>query len=222
MFCLGICCMLISDLAEVQAKSAGGPDMVVFDIPAQSLITALHQYGDITGREVLYNASLAKGRHTQAVKGVFAPETALEMLLDGTGLSARFMEDASFVLVPEQSTDQAQSAAEPVAAQRWYYARIQTSVGRALCASSEIGVEKHRLTALFWLSDSGAVARYERLSVSDDTDRDQRIDSVLRRAEVGLPPPPGFEQPVLVMIRPHEISATVCGGSRWPAVRESP
>src|SRR5262245_9677726 len=75
-------------------------DDVQFDIPTQSLAMALERYGDVTGREVLYNTALLEGRRSGAVKGSFSPETALTLLLKGTGLFARFLPDRSYVLVP--------------------------------------------------------------------------------------------------------------------------
>jgi hypothetical protein len=63
---------------------------------------ALERHGDVTGHEVLYNSALAQGRRLSPVKDVFTSEMALQKLLEGTGLSAIFLADESFVLVPTE------------------------------------------------------------------------------------------------------------------------
>lgn len=58
-----------------------------FDIPAQSLETALAAYVAVTGVETIYDSELMGARRSTAVKGVLAPDVALRVLLEGTGLS---------------------------------------------------------------------------------------------------------------------------------------
>ena len=73
---------------------AGGPESVRtpatvdFDIGGQPLVSALDAYSAATGLQVVYDATLAGGRRAQAVKGSMAPDMALQLLLEGTGLVA--------------------------------------------------------------------------------------------------------------------------------------
>ena len=74
---------------------------VAFNIPAQSLASALNAYSITTLYEVVYNGQLAVGRQSAAVKGNFTPEAALQLLLEGTGLLPHYMAADAFVLVED-------------------------------------------------------------------------------------------------------------------------
>jgi hypothetical protein len=142
-----------------------------FDIPAQPLAAALDRYGDTTGREVLYNPTLTDGRTSETVKGTFVPEAALQLMLAGTGLNARFLKDNSFVLVP------APEAAGPSggsAVARQYYGVVQARLRDALCRATGGRPGSYRLTALVWIEPSGIVAKFERLGSAGNAELDRR------------------------------------------------
>lgn len=61
-----------------------------FAIPAQSLGSALTQFGRQSGLQVSLNAAIADGLATNGVNGDLAPEAALRQLLSGTGLTYSF------------------------------------------------------------------------------------------------------------------------------------
>jgi Secretin and TonB N terminus short domain len=147
---LAVYLMFTAVTAEAGPDSAAiGPQRAIaelsapmsFDIPAQPLAAALDRYGDATGREVLYNPALTDGRTSEPVNGIFVPATALQLLLVGTGLAARFLKDNSFVLVP------APEAAAPTggsAVSRQYYGVVQACVasldlGHRPAASRRVG-----------------------------------------------------------------------------------
>lgn len=182
--------------ARAGANAAIPEGPMAFDIPAQPLASALYRYGDATGREVLYNAVLTKGRRSAAVKGFFTPEAALRNLLEGTGLTARFMADRSFILVPDIQT-------EPPATHRRYYAHIQSRLRDAFCRNSDARPGRNRVVALLWFDSGGDVVRYERLDSADTSDVDRHINAALRHLGLGRSPPAGFRQPVLIMIEPR-------------------
>lgn len=184
-------------------------DPLVFDIAAQPLASALSRYGDLTGREVLYNTALVQGRLSAPAQGVFTPETALGRLLVGTGLSAQFMSDGSFVLTSQSANQQSLMQAVPESLQDAYYARIQASLRRALCASVGEHPGHYRVAALFWVGSSGKVARYERLGTAGNSHLDREIDQTLRDLQIGAPPPAGFRQPILTMVVPKSSGVTM-------------
>lgn len=62
----------------------------LFNIPAQSLASALQAYSAVTGNQVLCDSRLSAGQRSRPVVGLFTPETALRMLLDGTELTIRY------------------------------------------------------------------------------------------------------------------------------------
>lgn len=64
-----------------------------FNIPEQSLTSALNQFAATTGLQVSYQADLAAGLTSSAVSGSRTPLEALQRLLAGTGLQFRFAND---------------------------------------------------------------------------------------------------------------------------------
>lgn len=186
----------------------------VFSIPAQPLASALERYGDATGREAFYDAELARGRTSGPVDGTLSPREALERLLAGTGLVARHMPDSSFVLLPGPAGER--KATSP--AHRRYYALIQSGLRDAFCDSEIARPGRFRLVALFWIGPAGAVLRAQRLGSAGQPELDRRIDATLRTVRVDEPPPPGFEQPVLIMVVPQAPGVTIgCDDARTAA-----
>lgn len=187
--------------ATAQPERGGAP--VTFDVPEQPLDQALERYGDVSGREVLYGTGLTAGRRSSAVRGTMPPDEALRKLLEGTGLAARFLPDGSFVL----EVSKAARPAPDTGVRTRYYARIQAGVREALCASGA-RPGSYRVAALLWIGPSGAVVRHARLSSTGTPDLDRGIDRTLGRLAVGAPPP-GFAQPVLVMVMPEAPDVTM-------------
>lgn len=68
---------------------------VRFDIPRQSLATALILFGRQAGIQVTAEAALIEGKTGRAVKGRLAPAAALSRLLAGTGLTYRMTDDGA-------------------------------------------------------------------------------------------------------------------------------
>jgi len=191
----------------VMAQGARDRPLIHFDIPAQPLGSALERYGDATGREVLYDDTVGADRRSAPVAGAMTAEAAIDALLQGTGLAARFMADGTFALVPLAVTSRYETAAE-AALRRQYYLRIRYSLRDALCAMPETRPGTYRLTALFWIGNTGQVARYERLASTGLPTRDRTVDLTLQRLAIGAPPPSGFEQPVLIMVSPERPGIT--------------
>ena len=207
----------LSVLVLVCLLSAAGPGSaqpvvkdapLAFSIPAQSLASALDRYGDVTGREAFYDTKLAQSRVSTEVQGVFTPNEALERLLAGTGLLARYMPDNSFVLLTTPLAQPAPSRAASLADQR-YYARIQESLRDAFCRNSEARPGRYRFVAVLWIGSSGRVEHSQRLGSVGAPDADQRIDATLRDLRMSEPPPAGFAQPVLIMVVPEDPGITM-------------
>ncbi len=200
-----------ADLAgteKVRSAPVLAKDLVVFDIAHQPLASALSRYGDLTGREVLYDTTLAQGRISGAAQGVLTPETALARLLEGTGLDARFMPEGSFVLIA-RPTSQPLIQIAPVKAEDRYYGRIQASIRRELCANVGGRPGRYRVAALFWIGPTGKVMRYERLGTAGSSELDRVVDQTLQDLQIGEPPPDGFRQPVLTMVVPKAPGVTM-------------
>ncbi|MGO4686162.1 STN domain-containing protein [Hyphomicrobium sp. 2TAF46] len=183
-----------------QTRSANAP--IEFNIPSQPLGDALSRYVDATGHDAVYDTSLAAGRVSGDVRGVFPPNEALKKLLSGTGLNAEFVAATTFVLLPAPADQQAaQQARSP--AHRRYYGLIQAGITDALCRSHGARPGRYRFTAVLWITSNGTVRRSQRVGSTGSLDADQRIDSALRTARFNEPPPVGFLQPVLILIVPQ-------------------
>src|SRR5262249_40095830 len=105
-FLLGACLGIAAGTMMPAWAGEGGtmprqPAPILFDILAQPLETALDAYGAASGVQVLYRTSLTAGRRSARVRGILMPEAALNALLAGTGLTARYTTDDSFTLVPQ-------------------------------------------------------------------------------------------------------------------------
>jgi iron complex outermembrane receptor protein len=82
---------------------------IQFNIPAQSLSSALTRFSAETRLQVLYEGDVADILQAPALHGAYTPEQALEKLLGGTGLKYRFSNDKTITL--EAPTSQNQSNA---------------------------------------------------------------------------------------------------------------
>jgi iron complex outermembrane receptor protein len=111
--------MLVASVSDADAQDAGGgsrgllaqgqPSPLAeprsFDIPAQSLVTALTAFGRQAGFQVSIDAVAARGIVAQAVSGTMRPDQALNLLLTGTGFVARFTGPRAVMLAKPQSGD---------------------------------------------------------------------------------------------------------------------
>lgn len=169
-----------------------------FSIAAQPLASALVRYGDVTGKEALYEGGLVDGRISGGVEGRWTPRAALRQLLVGTGLAARFVAEGTFVLelVPERQSTQ------PPAYWR-YYALVQEDVLDALCRVGEARPGQYRLVTVFWIAPDGTVAELLRVGSVGRTETDQSIDRTLRGLRFREPPPAGFLQPIRLLFVPQ-------------------
>lgn len=66
---------------------------VSFDIPRQKLISALTEYAQQTGLQLLYSAELAENQTSNPVHGRLTEQEALQALLKGSGIRYRYVDD---------------------------------------------------------------------------------------------------------------------------------
>jgi iron complex outermembrane receptor protein len=91
------------------AGDAASDKTLQFNIPAQSLSSALTRFSADTRLQVLYEGNVADKLQAPGLNGAYTPAQALEKLLGGTGLKYRFSNDKTITL--EASTSQNQSNA---------------------------------------------------------------------------------------------------------------
>lgn len=63
------------------------------DIPSQPLATALEQFEQQTGVQILYAADALSGKTSPQLAGQYTAEQTLKILLDKSGLAYRFTDD---------------------------------------------------------------------------------------------------------------------------------
>jgi hypothetical protein len=187
------------DLNKAPAK------LVLFRIEAQPLALALEAYSAASQVQVIYNGNLAVGRHSAALAGDLNAAEALRILLQGTGLAARYMAEDAVVLELRAETDrQTGTVANPLAAR--YYGLIQTRLMQRLCADEVVLQGTSRLAASFWIDAEGRVVRAALLDTTGDRARDISIAQVIGRVSVGAPPPRHFAQPITLVLSPRSES----------------
>lgn len=113
--------MLIASTAYLSAGGAGWSQpaedkAATFNLPAQSLTSALTQLARQTGIKIAYPASLASGKSAPALRGAYKRTDALEKLLEGSGLTYQFT-SAGSVRILSRSDISEQGAIVPDEAQ---------------------------------------------------------------------------------------------------------
>ncbi|MCW5737615.1 MAG: TonB-dependent receptor, partial [Enhydrobacter sp.] len=89
----------ISQLPSTPATSAR-----TFSIPPQPLETAVTAFGRQAGVQVSIETSVARGIQTGGVSGTMTASQALNQLLAGTGVAARFISDREIILINVQGS----------------------------------------------------------------------------------------------------------------------
>ncbi|MEW6640665.1 MAG: secretin and TonB N-terminal domain-containing protein [Pseudomonadota bacterium] len=195
---------------RLEGARASAP--VVFDIGVQPLAAALDVYSATTGLQVVYDATLAAGRRSRAVAGAMAPDTALQLLLEGTGLVAVYAAANTFTIMPAAAERRIPAAS--VTSFMPYLAAVQTSVEKAFCRSSLTIPGAYRIEFRFWIGPAGEVLQPELLTSTNDEARDQAISGVLRALTIGRPPPREMPQPVAMAVSPRPPAQTGdCGAA---------
>jgi iron complex outermembrane receptor protein len=85
----GRCLLLLMSTACSYAEAAPPPAGQAFDIAPQTLASALQQFASQSGREILFAPSLAVNKRSVGVHGAMDAQSALRILLQGSGLEFR-------------------------------------------------------------------------------------------------------------------------------------
>jgi hypothetical protein len=201
---------------SARADDAREQGRIHVDIPAQSLATALDAYCAAADIQMFVDTESIAGRRSVAIQGEYTRRGALESLLSGTGLAARFVGDRGFTLVSVAAADAGLSGPSRFASQRFggYSVVLQTSLRKALCRSEETRPGTYRFLGRLWIGALGRVSRAELITSTGDGRRDAALLSTLQDATIGEAPPPDLPQPVTVLLAADPIvAAEYCAGS---------
>ncbi|WP_152535587.1 STN domain-containing protein [Bradyrhizobium sp. Ai1a-2] len=173
-----------------------------YDIPAQDLDAALNVYMKVSGAPVLYEAPLTSGRRSMPVKGYLAPAPALRVLLLGTGLAARRVGNDAFSIVVATAQD-ADAPAAPLMPSSHFGVVLQASVMRAVCRAPKTRPGSYRIALALWIGPTGNVQSSALIGSTGDEARDAALIAVLQNVTVGVGPPAGMSQPIILTIAPR-------------------
>lgn len=175
-----------------------------FEVAAQPLASALEAYAAATGLQVLYDADLAAGRKSTSVNGVLMPDVALRVLLEGTGLTV-FYTDNAFAIAPVPANGQRNGhLGGSVWSERVpYFALVQAAIEHAFCQEAETIPGQYRAAIRFRIGTSGEVLFPQLLGSTGDTGRDRTIAELLRHLSIERSPPPGMPQPLTMIVSPR-------------------
>jgi Outer membrane efflux protein len=150
---------------------------VSYDIPLQNLSAALNAFAATSGMQVLYETSLAEGRMSAPINGIFVPESALRVILADTGLAGRRTDVDAITIVPDMR-DQGRSTST-VVPDAQFLGALQASIVNALCARKETRPGDYRLALQIWTTPTGTIRRASLLSTTGMALRDAALAEVL-------------------------------------------
>jgi hypothetical protein len=207
-FCLGA---LVGVAAAARAEAQGGVAAPAsFDIAAQPLAAALDAYSAATGMQVIYDGALASGRRSTAVEGAMAPDRALRLLLEGTGLVVVYSASRVFTVLPKPAAPTPRAVM--IDDYMPYLAAVQSSVAAAFCGHPLTAPGDYRIKLRFWIAPTGKVLQSQLVGSTNDDRRDQAIIRLLDGLTIDRPPP-AMPQPVVMAIFPRSPAETGdCGG----------
>lgn len=212
-----IACAVLASAMSAHAQGPNAQTGISFDIDAQPLADALVAYGAVTRLELFYDGSLALGRRSAAVKGVYTPLGGLQELLRGTGYTAQgaaLPDTVTIVMAPTASSPSTLDPYEP------FFAVLQARIGEVLCASEKPGSDGEQIVFSFWVDPGGSVTRTEMLGSAGSRARRIAIAAATRGLKIGARPPPGLPQPVTMAIFPPAAGETPgCVANRHHAAR---
>lgn len=196
---LAVMMALIAGGSAAEQNAVPVANLRDYAIPAQALDAALNAYIKTSGAQVFYETLLTMGRRSSDLAGRFTPETALPILLSGTGLVAYRTDVDAFVITPS-SSHQAGPAASTTRPDGRFMAALQSGVLEALCRTPVTRPGGYKIAIELWIAPSGAVQRSALIGSTGDTQRDQMLLGALRGASISMAPPAGFPQPFILAV----------------------
>jgi hypothetical protein len=195
------------------------PPLLTFTIRKQPLATALQEYSQATGVQVLYESSSAVGMVSAGVEGEFTREAALQALLQGTELTVRYTQASSVTLAPVRKSNTDDPPAGPLSMAdltldtlrvhgaetrppelRAYTGIIQGDIQQALTKNEKTRTGSYSVGVKLWISAPRTVQRAELYRRSGNPERDAAISQALEGLVISQAPPANTPQPIVVMI----------------------
>lgn len=187
-------------------------DVQPFDLPAQRLETSLSIFSEQTGFSVLVNGDLLEGKFSKEVMGQFSPRTALEKLLEGTGLAVKYSGTRAFtlMLVHDGGKQNLQMPQSEHFSRTSFGMNMQSALTRYLCAVQPDQYGRYRVVFQLWIGKDGRTNEVRLVESTGKTQRDTELLTLLRRFDTRSPPPASMSQPITILLMPRHDPAKDC------------
>lgn len=193
--------LLVLTLSGVTRVPAAQP--IAFNVPAQQLDQALHDFGQQSGMAVLVDRELTRQRRSMPLHGRFLPRAGLQRLLEGTGLDVHYSSAEAFTVRPMHLEPvKPRSPGEARAGVGSYALAIQRAVEQALCRSPVTRPGRYRAALQVWIDARGTLVQTRLLASTGDLLRDTAVIEALRALRLARRPPGALAQPVTLLLRP--------------------
>lgn len=198
-------------VAAASAACAQAP-AAVYDIPSQSLDQALEQLARRSGYHVNYEEMLAQGVVSHEVRGAASPREALNQMLAGTGLAARFTRKDAFTIVPQSAQQRPDLRLDdlvvtaPVIGEAraedygWYGSLLLEECFRRLRGQASLKGRRYELQLYVWLDSTGVVTRLQSLGPDEEVETRRLVESMLSGLRLASLPPQAMPQPIRLRI----------------------
>jgi hypothetical protein len=220
---LGLCCLMISSAhpALAQARTAPPPQLQErdYNIPAQSLNSAVAVFATTSDVDVLYDLKLGVNRQSNPVVGHFTPQRAILVLLEGTGLICKFTSpnaavifladrpdaDAALLLPrrgPSIDLNTMRVTAAPLIGHAEnsrfdaYGQTAQTEIYRSLRSDPRLRARPFQIEIKVRVNPKGQIIDTDLVMGTGTPELDRTIVAVLDHTDVRQPPPPDMPMPL--------------------------
>lgn len=200
-----MCLWLLIWLLPARADGEQPQAWNTYDISAQELSSALEAFSRSSGMAVLVDRQLTRGRRSIGVQGRLTATQALNTLLVGTGLMARYARADAFTLqIAQVAPVPLPSGATGTGSQvgSSYALAIQSAIERRLCASPLTRPGGYRALLQVWIGRDGAVQHSRLVTSSGDSQRDAALVDSVQHLRIERSPPSSLRQPVTLLLVP--------------------
>ncbi|WP_020175915.1 STN domain-containing protein [Methyloferula stellata] len=197
-----------------------GAELRWFNIPSQSLESALQTYGQTAGVQVLYESALAEGRRSVAVVGNLSPEDALRVLLSSTDLNVSYTRPEAITIARAPADDHlppdrlleggdlaldtlrvhATADSEEEGRLHIYSEALRADIRAALAKNARTRSGTYRVGLKIWIDGTRSVQKTEIFQSTGDRDRDVAIAAALHGILLSQTAPANTPQPVRISV----------------------